>query len=167
MPESQSSPRDERAIEKQVTNYAIKQGCYVRKFTAPTRRYVPDCIFITSQGKAFFIEFKKRGGLATVQKQKEIKLLRKVNVEVYVVDSVEKGIQAVNAQIQNSPLAECDCDSTDPHDTELYCCADCGYRVTVCLGCWIIRRGCGCGACAEGKWNIVSKSTQQTTPSKP
>lgn len=98
MPKPQPSPRDERAIEKQVTNYAIDQGCYVRKFTASTRRYVPDCIFITPQGKAFFIEFKKRGGLATVQKQKEIKLLRKVNVDVYVVDSVEKGIQIVDDQ---------------------------------------------------------------------
>ncbi len=105
MPESQSSPRDERAIEKQVTNYALNQGCYVRKFTAPTRRFVPDCIFITPQGKAFFIEFKKRGSLATVPQNKEIKLLRKANVEVYVVDSVEKGIQAVNAQIRASKEA--------------------------------------------------------------
>ena len=92
-------PRHEKIIEKKVCEFAEKRGCYVRKFTSPARRGVPDRIFITPSGVVFFIEFKKRGGLTTELQNREIEKLRKVNVPVYVVDSVEVGEHVVKENL--------------------------------------------------------------------
>jgi hypothetical protein len=93
------SPRNEKSIEKKVCEFAEKRGCYVRKFTSPARRGVPDRIFITPSGVVFFVEFKKRGGLTTELQNREIEKLRKVNVPVYVVDSVEVGEHVVQENL--------------------------------------------------------------------
>lgn len=98
------SPRDEKSIEKKVCEYAAKRGCYVRKYTSPARRGVPDRIFITPTGHVFFIEFKSRGKQPTELQMKEIELLRKVRADVEVVDSVELGEQVVDERLTFSDV---------------------------------------------------------------
>lgn len=52
----------------------------------------------------------------------------------------------------SADLWECCCFAADPHDVELSRCSDCNGRVWVCLGCYVIRRGCKCGVCTEGSY---------------
>lgn len=49
----------EKDVEKKVCDYAKQMGCYVRKFTSPSQRSVPDRIIITPAGRVIFIEFKR------------------------------------------------------------------------------------------------------------
>ena len=77
-----------------MCEHAELLGCYVRKYD------IPSCLFITRHGRTFFIEFKKRCGIPTILELKEIERIRKVKVEVFIVDSVEKGIRTVEEQIE-------------------------------------------------------------------
>lgn len=77
---------------------------------------------------------------------------QKVKMNTMTPETTED--QTAKAVAPPSPLlglAGCDCDTDDPHVVEMYHCADCDHHVAVCLGCWLIRRGCDCGTCAEGK----------------
>lgn len=81
----------EKDIEGKVREYAIKKGLLVYKFTSPAKRSVPDRLFVTPNGKVFFIEFKKPGGKSTPGQVREQETLRGHNVSVFVVDNVAQG----------------------------------------------------------------------------
>lgn len=86
----------EKQIERSVCEYARGHGLLVYKFTSPERAAVPDRMMITSQGKVFFIEFKREGIKATAPQMREHERLLGHGVAVFVVDTVEKGRAAVD-----------------------------------------------------------------------
>jgi hypothetical protein len=81
----------EREIEKKVKAYAESKGWLTRKWTSPGHAFVPDQIFIRSDGQVIFIEFKQQGKQATAGQEREHVRLRGHGCLVYVVDSVEQG----------------------------------------------------------------------------
>jgi hypothetical protein len=81
----------ERDIEKAVKAYAESKGWLTRKWTSPGHAFVPDQIFIRSDGLIVFIEFKKGGCRATAGQVREHTRLREHGCLVYVIDSVEAG----------------------------------------------------------------------------
>lgn len=94
----------EKEIEKKVCDYARKKGFYVRKFTSPCARAVPDRLFIR-QGVAFFIEFKRLGEEPTPAQKIEHKQLREVGAHVAVVDNVAEGLKVIDWFL-NKPVGE-------------------------------------------------------------
>ena len=93
----------EKKIEGKVVDYAKKKGCWARKFTSPGTRAVPDRIF-GYNGVVWFIEFKSEGKDATKLQKSEHAEMRKTNLRVYVVDSVRKGIEVINFEIERASL---------------------------------------------------------------
>ena len=87
----------ERDIEAAVCQYAREAGMLVYKFTSPNRAAVPDRLFITPKGTSWFIEFKREGVKPTVPQMREHERLRGHGVTVFVVDTVEKGRDCVDA----------------------------------------------------------------------
>lgn len=99
MPRANPNPL-EKVIEAKVCDYAKQLGCLVYKFTSPSRRSVPDRLFIMPGGKGvFFIEFKRAGQKPTAAQEVEIEKIRAKGVRVYVVDNVEYGKRYVYDQI--------------------------------------------------------------------
>ena len=88
----------EKDIEKKVCDYAKSVGMLCYKFTSPARRSVPDRLFITPEGKVFFIEFKRAGLLPTPAQAVEIEKIRLQHVRVYVVDNVMTGKQCIDLE---------------------------------------------------------------------
>lgn len=89
----------EKIIEQKVCDYAKKQGVLVYKFTSMGKRSVPDRLFFLPGGKSFLIEFKRAGKHPTPSQRAEITRLQQQGVVVYVIDSVETGKAAVDAEI--------------------------------------------------------------------
>ena len=81
----------EKDIEKAVKRYAKDRGFYVRKFTSPSNRSVPDDLFITPTGDVFFVEFKRSGEQPSEAQWIEIGMIRRCNVPVFIVDNVPRG----------------------------------------------------------------------------
>lgn len=88
----------EKDIESKVVDFAKSKGCLVYKFTSPSRRSVPDRLFITPKGECFFIEFKRLGQKPTAAQSVEIDKIRKHGATVYVVDSVATGKAMINLE---------------------------------------------------------------------
>lgn len=80
----------EKFIETSVVRKFRLAGWYVRKYTSPARRSVPDDIFL-KDGFVFFIEFKATGAKPTKNQLEEIAAIRKHGGIVYVVDSIAFG----------------------------------------------------------------------------
>jgi hypothetical protein len=87
----------ESKIEAAVCDYAKGKGLLVYKFTSPSRRAVPDRMFILPWGQVFFIEFKATGAKPTVPQEREHAKLRDQNSSVYFVDSIEDGKQVIDS----------------------------------------------------------------------
>lgn len=85
----------EKVIEAKVVAFAKSKNCYVRKFTSPAHRSVPDRMLIAPNGTVYFIEFKRKSEKPTAAQAVEIEKIRKQKVEVFVVDDVEKGKEIV------------------------------------------------------------------------
>ncbi len=82
----------EKVIEKKVCDHAKQLGCLVYKFTSPSRRSVPDRLFIMPAGKGvFFIEFKRKGCKPTEAQKIEIAKIRGHGIVVGVIDNVTDG----------------------------------------------------------------------------
>ena len=84
----------EKHIEAKVRAKAIEAGWLCYKFTSPSRRSVPDRLFIRD-GRVVFIEFKRPGGKLTSGQEREIERLRKAGAEVHVCYSVEEACDAL------------------------------------------------------------------------
>lgn len=82
----------EKAIEIKVCDHAKALGCVVYKFTSPSRRSVPDRLFIMPGGKGvFFIEFKRLGQKPTLAQAIEIAKIQNQGAKVFVIDTVGAG----------------------------------------------------------------------------
>lgn len=88
----------EKDIEAKVVAYAKSLGMLVYKFTSPSRRSVPDRMFITKAGVVFFIEFKRLGQKPTAAQQVEIEKIQATGVMVYVIDNIPSGKKAVDLE---------------------------------------------------------------------
>lgn len=86
----------EKEIEKKICDYAKSKGCYVRKFTSPNNRSVPDRLFITPFGTVGFLEVKRGGEKPTKAQELEMALLTKQNANVKWCDNVEDGRQFID-----------------------------------------------------------------------
>lgn len=80
----------ESKIEIEVCEYAESLGWEVHKIKSLSKRGFPDRIFFR-KGKIFFIEFKVEDGKPRKQQSKRIEELEDQDIEVYVIDSIEKG----------------------------------------------------------------------------
>lgn len=86
----------EKDIEAAVCKYAKSLGMLCYKFTSPSRRSVPDRMFITKTGVVFFIEFKRKGAKPTPAQEVEIAKIRQQGVKAYVADNVFDGKRFVD-----------------------------------------------------------------------
>lgn len=87
----------EKDIEKTVCDYAKSLGCLCYKFTSPSRRSVPDRLFILPGGKGvFLIEFKRRGAKPTKGQEIEIAKIMEKGIRVFVVDNKQGGKEIIN-----------------------------------------------------------------------
>lgn len=90
----------EKKIEGSVCDYAKRKGVYVRKFTSPQRRGVPDRVFAYS-GRTFWIEFKSEKGKLTPLQQREIAEMRKHGLTVYVCNSITQGKKIIDGELDH------------------------------------------------------------------
>jgi len=80
-------------LERKIVFKAKKLGYLTYKFVSPSNRGVPDRIFISENGKLFFVEFKsKKGKLSELQKLK-ISELRSRKQSVFVVNDEELAME--------------------------------------------------------------------------
>lgn len=116
----------EKDIEAAVVKHAKSLGMLVYKFTSPSRRSVPDRMFITQAGVVFFIEMKRRGEKPTTAQALEIAKIRAQGVKCFVVDNVADGKKVVGWMDNSSTtqklvdalkeVVEC-CESTDDYSS--------------------------------------------------
>lgn len=109
----------EKDIEKAVCDYAKQLGCLCYKFTSPSRRSVPDRLFILPDGKGvFFIEFKRRGSKPTPGQEVEIYKIRKMGITVAVVDNKQEGKSVIDFHLIPIPprSARHSWDGFDPNE---------------------------------------------------
>lgn len=90
----------EKEIEKKVCDYAKTKNVLSYKFVSPSNRGVPDRLFVTENGIAFFIEFKAKGKKPTVLQESKMQTLRKNKALVFLVDDVELGKLIINNMIK-------------------------------------------------------------------
>ena len=76
----------ESKIESNFATHCKRIGVLTYKFTSPGRRDVPDRIVLVPKTPVFFIEFKAPGEPLRSGQAREIKLLRSLGYEVYVID---------------------------------------------------------------------------------
>ena len=81
----------EKQIEAKVCEYAKTKNVLVYKFTSPARAAVPDRMFIRSDGRIWFVEFKREGAKPTDAQEREHHRLRQHKVNVFVIDNVQEG----------------------------------------------------------------------------
>lgn len=89
----------EKIIEHKMVEYAKKHHILCYKFTSPSRRSVPDRLFITPKGECFFAEIKRKGKLPTPSQEVEIDKIKRQGVPVFVVDDVESGRIAIDSMM--------------------------------------------------------------------
>ena len=89
----------EKHIEAKVCDYATERGLLVYKFTSPARAAVPDRLFIRSDGRMFFCEFKREGQKPTPAQEREHHRLRQHKVSVFVIDNVADGKAMVDMMV--------------------------------------------------------------------
>lgn len=88
----------EKVIEQKVCDYAKSKGCLVYKFTSPSRRSVPDRMFIAPGNHVWFIEFKRKGEKPTAGQEVEIAKIRDKGGIVWVIDDVEDGKRIIDLE---------------------------------------------------------------------
>lgn len=91
-----ASPRTEASIERAVCAYAKLRGMFVRKMNGLGYAGWPDRFYVPKSGRIFFIEFKRAGGVTTPLQDRMIDGLRARMLNVYVVDSVERGKEIID-----------------------------------------------------------------------
>lgn len=81
----------EKEIEKKICDYARLKGCYVRKFTSPNNRSVPDRLIIAPGGAVGFLEIKRFGQTPTKAQGLEMDALAMIGATVSWCDCVPAG----------------------------------------------------------------------------
>ena len=109
----------EKKIETQVCKYAKGKGFLTPKFTVVSERGWPDRLFIDPDGWMVFIEFKQKGKpLQPIQTHRCTELTER-NVSVLVVDSIEQGIEYVDAMVAARVPEEGDEDASPPGERRI------------------------------------------------
>ena len=94
----------ESQIEKAVVEYAKKHGVLSLKLYNAFSSGWPDRLFITKQGRHFYIEFKKPGEKPRTLQLHRMEQLRNNNCVCYVCDTYEQGEKAVNENLEATSL---------------------------------------------------------------
>jgi len=94
--QDQIKPILESEVENPVVSYARKKGYVVDKFTSPSKRSVPDDLFLSPCGVIFFAEFKAPGKKPTKKQAEDHARRRANNALVYVIDDVDEGKRVVD-----------------------------------------------------------------------
>jgi hypothetical protein len=94
----QSNTMLEKDIENDVCRYARQLGVYVRKFSSPGYRAVPDRMFLY-KGSTWFIEFKAPGKKPTPAQLSEHQKIQECGGTVFVCDNIEQGRFIVNSYV--------------------------------------------------------------------
>ncbi len=89
----------EKDIEAAIVKFAKSLRFLVYKFTSPSRRSVPDRLFVTPGGLVFFMELKRKGQKPTPSQLVEIEKIRHQKVPVFVVDNVAEGKQIITTML--------------------------------------------------------------------
>jgi len=92
----------EKQIEDKVCRYARDNGCLAYKFTSPARAAVPDRLFVSSEGRIWFCEFKRTGQKPTSAQNREHEKLRQHDAIVFVIDNVEEGKRMIDLMVGES-----------------------------------------------------------------
>ena len=92
----------EADIESRAKARARAEGWYVRKFTSPSNRSVPDDIFI-KDGQVVFIEFKRPGKKPTKPQREEHRKLLEVGYHVEVIDNSDEALALLRGREGPSP----------------------------------------------------------------
>ena len=87
----------ESKIQKDVCSYGRINGWYVRKFSSPGRKNVPDTLWIKAK-EIFFIEFKRYGEKPRKGQIHEFKKIEKQGIPVHIIDSYIEGKRLVNRE---------------------------------------------------------------------
>jgi len=90
----------ESKIERDVCVYAESHGIIAVKLTSPNRRGIPDRMFLGSDGKVLFIEFKQAGEKPRPNQQRFMDRLLDLGHNVATVSSIEFGKGVVDAFIK-------------------------------------------------------------------
>lgn len=93
----------ERKVEKALVRMLWNLGCESYKFVSPNCRGVPDRLFITEEGKVFFAELKTIKGRLSSLQEIQIKKLKALKQEVYVIYGME-GVRKFVEDFQNNCL---------------------------------------------------------------
>jgi hypothetical protein len=97
--------RSEASIQTAVVDYARKLGFIAIKLSTNGRFGTsgwPDYMFL-DRGRAFFMEFKRRGGVLTPKQALRLTALREAGFDGWVVESVDRGKQILDIKKLEQP----------------------------------------------------------------
>lgn len=94
----------ERKVEKALVRMLWNLGCESYKFVSPNCRGVPDRICITEEGRVFFAELKTLKGRLSSLQEVQIKKLKALKQEVYVIYGMD-GVRKFVEDFQNNCLS--------------------------------------------------------------
>mgnify|MGYP003653345623 CR=1 FL=1 len=86
----------ERAVEDHLVGRVKAAGGLALKWVSPSLAGVPDRIVILPGGRVFFVEVKRPGGKTRPIQERVIGLIRRLGVDVHVIDTRE-GVDALFA----------------------------------------------------------------------
>lgn len=86
----------ERAVEEHLVGRVRAAGGLALKWVSPSMVGVPDRICILPGGRVMFVEVKRPGGKTRPIQDRVIGMIRRLGVEVHVIDSKE-GVDALFA----------------------------------------------------------------------
>ena len=81
----QRTKRERKDVEQPAIEYAHRRGWWHMKVTSPTRRAMPDDLFVRN-GEYLWIEFKAEGEVPTAQQLKRHRDMRKEGMDVRWTD---------------------------------------------------------------------------------
>ncbi len=79
----------EKSIEQALVRYVNRLGGIAYKFTAPSRRGVPDRLVVLPGGRVIFVEVKAPGGRLSPLQEIEITRLRSLGAQVAIIRSTQ------------------------------------------------------------------------------
>jgi hypothetical protein len=85
------SQRERKDVEQPAIDYAFKRGWWHMKVTSPTRKAMPDDLFVRN-GEYLWIEFKAPGEVPTPQQLKRHRDMRKAGMDVRWTDDVNRAM---------------------------------------------------------------------------
>lgn len=88
--------RLESSIESSVNTYAVSQSIIVRKLNNASDDGWPDRLYLSREGRHFYIEFKREGEIPRKLQIFRIWTLCTWNCDVYVIDNVKEGKNVID-----------------------------------------------------------------------